>query len=333
LSTAAAVPVDNPQPFRDNGQPFLIYYLLFEFFTVNNNFPVSAVIEHSPRFSDTDFADAVPFQTDEPFVNTPLMDELSNPLVGQWNTLVSTTNWEKGEIINRWRQAIIEAGLPKAAYSDDVWAKRVGNVSPQHAGRLRRVAERFGSKSADYPKLYWSHFQVALDWDDAELWLEGAAQNDWSVAQMKVQRWETLGGADEFKPRDEDIITAEIDEDVNPRNDSFVPNSVNRMSDRTELRTAPISGAVIVDDTPPFRTDDGLLEKREKKPKPKREAPTTKAVMESLNSSAELPADLADALETLKTAVLNHKLSGWKEVSAPKVAGYLESLKQLLTSE
>jgi len=49
-----------------------------------------------------------------------------------------------------------------------------------------------GGDSSQYEGLYWSHLQAALDWDDAEMWLEGAIQNQWSVSQMRGQRWETL---------------------------------------------------------------------------------------------------------------------------------------------
>ena len=126
--------------------------------------------------------------------NSLLIDQLSEPIVGKWNILVSQTNWEKGALILSWRNDLIAAGLPNTAYSDEAWARRVGNITPQHVGKLRRVAERFGEKSKDFARLYWSHFNAALDWNDAELWLEGAVQNGWSVAQMRVQRWETFGG-------------------------------------------------------------------------------------------------------------------------------------------
>ena len=69
----------------------------------------------------------------------------------------------------------------------------MGNVTPQHVGRLRRASERFGATRDGYPGLYWSHFQAALDWDDAEMWLEGAVQSDWSISAMRHRRWEAQG--------------------------------------------------------------------------------------------------------------------------------------------
>ncbi len=43
----------------------------------------------------------------------------------------------------------------------------------------------------------------------------------------------------------------------------------------------------------------------------------------------ELPADLAEAFDTFKLAILRHKLDGWNQVSRSDVLASLESLKQL----
>ncbi len=101
--------------------------------------------------------------------------ETSERFIGQWNRLISTTNWEKGRIIHEWRSAGVASGAPATEYSDEAWSRLVGGVTGQHVGRLRRVYERFGGVYQDYEGLYWSHFQAALDWDDAEMWLEGGA--------------------------------------------------------------------------------------------------------------------------------------------------------------
>jgi len=149
-------------------------------------------------------------------VTAPELDTASQPFVGRWNQLVSTTNWEKGRIILQWREALVAAAAPAIEYSDEAWSRRVGAVTGQHVGRLRRVYERFGDAADKYEGLYWSHFQAALDWQDAEMWLEGAVQNNWSVSQMRRTRWETLGAVAADQPRDEDIVTTELDEDFEP---------------------------------------------------------------------------------------------------------------------
>ncbi|MDR3110862.1 MAG: hypothetical protein LBU65_14435, partial [Planctomycetaceae bacterium] len=165
---------------------------------------------------------------------SPLVDEISSAPVTEWHKLISQTNWEKGRIILQWRQSLVAAELPETAYSDDAWAMRVRGVSSnstltaQHVGRLRRVFERFGETRDKFAGLYWSHFQAALGWEDAEMWLEGAVQNGWSVMQMKSQRWEAVGASADLKPRESDIMVTELDEDANPRNDSdFVHDSGN----------------------------------------------------------------------------------------------------------
>lgn len=275
-------------------------------------------------------------------INSPLVEELSLAHVGQWNTLVSRTNWEKGAVILRWRETMLDAELPRAAYSDEAWARRVGNVSAQHVGRLRRVSERFADHADGYPNLYWSHFQAALDWNDAELWLEGAVQNGWSVAQMRVQRWEAIGAPDELKPRTEDVFTAELDEDVNPRNDSFASSEASRSAGRTEARTAEIGAADMVDrfdaDEPPFDPDGDASPKQEpKKPKTKAveddsDGPSTGELLASLGDLAAFPADLGEALAMLKVAILHHKLAGWKDISPPKLLKKIDALKGLIFS-
>ena len=52
------------------------------------------------------------------------LEATSLPYVGQWNRLLSTTNWEKGRIILRWREAMIAAGAADGQYTDLAWAAR-----------------------------------------------------------------------------------------------------------------------------------------------------------------------------------------------------------------
>src|SRR5205814_4433489 len=75
----------------------------------------------------------------------PAVVEASQPFVGRWNHLVSSTNWEKGRIITQWRTALEEQQLAVSEFSDEAWARLVGGVTGQHAGRLRRVFQRFGA--------------------------------------------------------------------------------------------------------------------------------------------------------------------------------------------
>jgi hypothetical protein len=153
--------------------------------------------------------DSSPNWMDALRMDLALVDQTSEQFLGQWKRLVSTTNWEKGQIIYDWRAALTASDAPPAECSDEAWSRRVGNVTPQHVGRLRRAYERFGSVRDDYPGLYWSHFQAALDWDDAEMWLEGAVQNGWSISEMRDTRWQTTGVSADDAPAAADAAAAE----------------------------------------------------------------------------------------------------------------------------
>ncbi|MDR1478666.1 MAG: hypothetical protein LBJ00_06960 [Planctomycetaceae bacterium] len=302
---------------------------------------MSVSVVGSEVFSDRYVGvDEVELVEESMMLNSPVVEELSTTHVGQWNNLVSQTNWEKGALIIAWRNTLLSAEMPKAAYSDEAWSRRVGNVSPQHVGRLRRVFERFGGQLGSYSGLYWSHFQAALDWDDAEMWLEGAVQNSWSVAQMRVQRWEAIGAPEELKPRSEDVFTAELDDDVNPRNDSFVADK------SIDGKMREIGAADIVDGFEPPDSviadkNESKTKKKQKKSEPKQQNSSleneilqTGEVLANLGNNAQmLPTDLAEATELFKIAILNHKLALWQEVSVEVVIGCLNSLKALAISE
>ena len=260
-------------------------------------------------------------QDSEPASADVAKDDASKIYIGRWNRLVSTTNWEKGRIICEWRDTLVAEGAVVADYSDDAWALRVGGVSGQHVGRLRRVSLRFNDDHTDYDSLYWSHFLAALDWNDAEMWLEGALQNTWSVSQMRTARWEALGAPDELKPSDDDIVTAEIDEDVDDALDAesiddalamaATTEAVQDLDDDRGAEATDVQGSVA-------SYADVLADDQE-------------SVLRSrpFENLAEMPDDLAEAFETFKLAILNHKLAGWEEISRDDVLASLDALKQL----
>jgi hypothetical protein len=249
--------------------------------------------------------------------------EAATEYVGRWNRLVSTTNWEKGRIISEWRAAMQQADAAAASYTDDAWSQQVGGVTPQHVGRLRRVYERFGEVYEQYPGLYWSHFQAALDWPDAEMYLEGAVQNDWSVAQMRNLRWEAMGGEPELRPREADVVAAELDEDVPAGNDSPLPAAISEslgevhgaddFSEFDDAETAPPDGdASGISDMMNAAVDG-----------------PSAPLLRPFESLPPLPADLKEAFELMKLAILAHKVCGWAEIARDDVLSVLESLKQL----
>ncbi len=252
------------------------------------------------------------------------LERASAEFLGRWHRLVSTTNWEKGRIICQWRQRLLAAGAPAALCSDEAWSRRVGNVSPQHVGRLRRTFERFGQVYAQYPGLYWSHFLAAIDWEDAEMWLEGALQNGWSVAEMRRQRWQTLGAVGEPMPREAEIVSAEPDEDV-PPDEPLIETLDPRPQPVRPAESDPLSPHSPASE--PLE-GDGISGKAQSSASSS-EASLPERPFEEVPS---LPDDLQEAVDALKVVILRHKLAGWSGTSPEAVLAALDGLKALVTA-
>lgn len=250
--------------------------------------------------------------------NSTPADNLSQAYVGRWNHLISTTNWEKGQIISQWRSDLESQAITSAEFSDEVWSRRVGNVSPQHVGRLRRVYARYGNVWQDYQGLYWSHFLSAVDWEDAELWLEGAVQNGWSVSQMRFARWEALGAPADQKPGEADIITTELDEDLmTDREGQTAPSRTTTVRDLAGPE--PVFGPDFGDEVEVTETKGGPVTSRlEETPR-----------IRPFEELATLPADVSGAFDSFKLAILHHKGEGWQEVARDDLISTLEALKEL----
>lgn len=240
----------------------------------------------------------------------------TEPFLGRWNRLVSTTNWEKGRIILQWREALIEANATPDRYADEAWGRTVGGVTGQHVGRLRRVYQRFGETHERFEGLFWSHYHAALDWEDAEMWLEGAVRNGWSVSKMRNQRWETLGQIEAERPREEDVVQSELDEDYE------TGNQVAPQADR-EVAEGPRHEDSDFGDGGDNRGGIEAIAGAEEPPLP---------TVRPFEDMPELPDDMVDAYEALKLSILRHKSTGWSDVSMEDVLVSLDALKQLATA-
>lgn len=244
----------------------------------------------------------------------------SRPYVDRWNRLISQTNWHKGRIIAEWREAMIAAGMPATGYSDEAWASRVGGITSQHVGRLRRVWERFGQVFSGYRGLYWSHFQAALDWDDAEMWLEGAVQNAWSISQMRERRAEALGRTVEVQPAEPEPWTsgdeAESDghlQQVRPAaNDESDPAEWSEEFDDLDDRPATDQAA----DGPATASSTAA-------------AASDAPALRPFESLPPLPPDVAEAFEAMKLAIVSRRVSGWSDIARDDLLSVLEALRQL----
>ncbi len=253
--------------------------------------------------------------------------DVAGRFVGQWNRLVSTTNWEKGRIICQWREALELAGAAVTEYSDEAWAQLVGGVTSQHVGRLRRVFQQFGAVYGEYEGLYWSHFQAALDWNDAEMWLEGAILNAWSVSQMRGKRWETLGNPGEAPaedaPFDDDgasIAQAAGDVIAGPLEPAEPASGPRPDADRARH----------ANDNPADATDRGALSDADESSAADFPAPSPAKTRKPLAVDVDdLPADLADAFEQFKLAIIAQRRAGWRDATPDAVIECLDALREL----
>jgi hypothetical protein len=256
---------------------------------------------------------------------TELVDEQSEPFVGRWHRLVSTTNWEKGRVICQWREALTTAGASAQQCSDEAWSRQVGGVTGQHVGRLRRVFERFGDVYDQYEGLYWSHFMAALDWAYAEMWLEGAVQSGWSVSQMRHGRDETLGLTSQSQVGSQEGVSAEEHTDgsidVGEAVAAMVVDAIETVHcpqspEGTEVGEA---GDVATNAAPGPPDATMALDEREQ----------IVSFVRPFENLEDLPEDLNEAFEAFKLAILRHKADGWVHVAREDVLASLDALKQL----
>lgn len=258
--------------------------------------------------------------------------ELAEPFVGQWNTLISTTNWEKGRIISEWRAELIASGVDATQYSDEAWSKRVGGVTSPHVGRLRRVYERFVDDYQSYEGLYWSHFLAALDWQDAPLWLEGASREKWSISGMREKRWEAEGAVDAKRPTASEIVEVDTDEDIT------LPAQGDGKTKDYDGDTGSVASGKTYENAD-FGDEEELQSLAGQSPDGEsgiqadgQEAEAPAAVVQPFIGLPSLPDDLNDAIEMLKLSLLRHKATEWRDVEADTIQKYLDAIGLMVRS-
>ena len=107
--------------------------------------------------------------------------ESEEQLIETAQNAVSKSNWVVGECAAKWTKKYARGR------TDQDFGIMVGLSSDQIYQR-RRVWESFGDVVEEYSQLKWSHFYVALNWDDAPECLQWAEENEASVAEMKAWR-------------------------------------------------------------------------------------------------------------------------------------------------
>ena len=270
-----------------------------------------------------EIASAVNSENSDIPLEAPVL-EASQPYVGQWNRLISNTNWEKGRIICQWRTLIESNGGPPSAASDETWARLVGGVTGQHVGRLRRIFQRFGASYEQYQGLFWSHFFAASEWSDGEMWLEGAVQNKWSVSNMRQQRAHTLGEVVTEHPREADLSGVDEDVESSATSDAIKPELSGSYD---EVQGPRHEGPDFGDDSS-SESDAGDAMGEEFVSMPA--AGSQVDLIRPFADLPELPSDLADAVDQLKLALLHHKTAGWTQISRDGALQVLDALKTLV---
>jgi hypothetical protein len=102
-------------------------------------------------------------------------------LISRAQAAVSQCNWVVGECACQWTQKYARGR------GDGDFGALVG-LSADQVFQRRRVWETFADVHGNYPSLKWSHFYVALTWDDAPECLQWAEENQATVAEMKAWR-------------------------------------------------------------------------------------------------------------------------------------------------
>lgn len=290
--------------------------------------PHEKPFSRSTQKDDAEVTEAGVAQAESPADEQGEQETVAAPFVGRWNQLISTTNWEKGQIICEWRVALKDSGAAVTEYSDEAWASAVGGVTSQHVGRLRRVYERFGDVSTQYEGLHWSHFQACLDWDDAEMWLEGSIQNGWSVSQMRGRRWETVGASPEQQKAEVEQLAAEQKSEADAEEE--LAQEIAAEQD------APFEGGTVGPSNTEIEPFGGTVESEDGEAASSGSSEATATATEAapkrtrLSVDVEsLPDDLAEAFEAFKLAIIAHRRENWRDTTAESVVECLESLKQL----
>jgi hypothetical protein len=160
------------------------------------------------------------------------------------------------------------------------------------------------------------------------MWLEGAVHSDWSVAQMRRQRWEAIGAPAELRPREEDVVAGDWDEDI----PAALAERISAEPDTLDSPGEPPDDGAD-DDESQFDDatdqDSGETAADEGEASADGLAAVTPAPRRLFENLPVLPDDLAEACDQLRLAVVRHKLSGWQEAAQDDVLAWLDALREL----
>jgi hypothetical protein len=154
------------------------------------------------------------------------------------------------------------------------------------------------------------------------MWLEGAVQNGWSIAQMQGERARTLGAVVEEQV---EATGDEMDEDAfdvpaDHLPESAAPSASDSGSDAfVEDGIAAVADADFDHESTTHNFTDAT--------ETHADAPPAVRPFENLPT---LPADLREAFDNFKLAIVHHRIAKWQEVTQADVLTTLDSLRQLV---
>jgi len=126
-------------------------------------------------------------------------------LVEKAQNALNQCNWVIGECAAQWTQRYAQGR------TDADFGARIG-LSGDQVYQRRRVWETFADVHENYPKLKWSHFYAALNWDDAADCLQWANEIGATVAEMKA--WRRAQHGEDLSTQGEEVEPAPFDTDM-----------------------------------------------------------------------------------------------------------------------
>lgn len=123
------------------------------------------------------------------------VSETETELFDRAQQAVSQSNWIVGECAAKWT---VKYGRGR---TDADFGRQIG-LSGDQVFQRRRVWETFADVHPNYPDLKWSHFYVALNWNDAPECLQWAQENQTTVAEMKA--WRRAQNGEDLSQQDDD---------------------------------------------------------------------------------------------------------------------------------
>ena len=122
--------------------------------------------------------------------------QTEDQLVSRAQQALSSCNWTIGECATEWTQRYAKGR------TDADFGQLIG-LSADQVYQRRRTWDTFSDVYGEYANLKWSHFYVALNWDDAAECLQWANEIEATVAEMKAWR-RAQRGEDLSVPAEED---------------------------------------------------------------------------------------------------------------------------------